>query len=153
MVEPTTVEQGAFTVVGRHYQGTNEAGEIAELWRDLESVETDLDTLRSQPGYVGVSYGGDPDTGEFEYVAGVRADPDTEVPDGFSAVDVPGATYVTFETTLADIEETMAEVHREWLPASEFELAMGPEFERYPADFDRTDPRASFEVFVPVETP
>lgn len=153
MVEPTTVEQGAFTVVGRHYQGTNEEGGIAELWQNLESAETDLETLRSEPGYFGVSYGGDPETGEFEYLAGVRADQGTEVPDGFSAVDVPAATYLQFETTLADIEQTMAEVHREWLPASDFELAMGPEFERYPADFDRGDPSSTFEVFVPVETP
>ncbi len=150
MVDPTTVEEAEFTVAGLHYEGTNEEGGIAALWSDLEDEASTLDSVRQGPEWYGVSYGGDPDTGEFEYVAGVRADSEAGVPDSFTAVDVPAATYVRFETTLPRIEAAMHEVHTEWLPASEYDLAMGPEFERYPADFDRTDPDGTFEVFVPV---
>lgn len=150
MVDPTTVTEAEFTVVGRHYEGTNEAGGIAALWSDLDDEASALESVRQGPEWYGVSYGGDPDTGEFEYVAGVRATPDAEVPGAFTAVDVPAATYVRFETTLSRIEATMHEVHTAWLPASEYDLAMGPEFERYPAEFDRSDPEATFEIYVPV---
>jgi AraC family transcriptional regulator len=150
MVEPTTVEADAFAVVGLHYQGTNEQGGISDLWHSFEGVEDELTAIQTDQARYGVSYGGDPDTGEFEYVAGVRADPDATAPEGMTAVELPAATYIRFETTLRDIESTMRTIHTEWLPASEYELAMGPEYERYPADFDRSDPEATFDIFVPV---
>lgn len=150
MIEPTTVEKDRFTVVGSHYEGTNQTGNIRELWDEVEAMESTLAPVRDGTGFYGVSFGGDPDTGEFEYVAGVKAKPGADPPPELTAIEVPAATYVCIETPLAGMEATMRRVHTEWLPASSFELAMGPEFERYPDGFDRSDPDATFDIFVPV---
>lgn len=150
MVDPTTVEWEAFTVVGRHYRGRNEDGEIGVLWQSLEELESALAAISESDARFGVSYGGDPDTGEFEYVAGVRVDPDADVPEGTTAVDVPAATYLRVETTLETIDETMGAINQEWLPGSGYDLAMGPDVERYPPGFDRSDPHATLEVYLPV---
>lgn len=151
MADPDIVEGGGFTVVGLHYAGRNQAGEIASLWERVNDRWPDLEPIATDGNAYGVSYGGDPDTGEFEYLAGVRADLGTEPPEGFEAIDVPEATVAVFRTTLAGIEETMRHVHGEWLPASEYDLAMGPEVEVYEAGFDPGDPSASFAVQVPIE--
>lgn len=150
MVDPTPVEKAEFSVVGLHYQGTNEEDGIGELWAEVQDIESSLSTLREGRGFYGVSFGGDPETGEFEYVAGVRATESAEPPSEMTEVEVPAATYLRIGTTLQKIEATMRTIHTEWLPSSSFELAMGPEFERYPAGFDRSDPDATFQLFVPV---
>ncbi|MFB6148391.1 MAG: GyrI-like domain-containing protein [Halobacteriales archaeon] len=151
MVEPDIVEHQAFTVVGLSYHGRNQNGEIAELWDRIRDEEDELRPLASTEAWYGVSFGGDPDTGEFDYVAGVRADRDSAVPEPFTGVDVPAATYLQVETTLGTIDETMEAVHGQWLVDSAYELSMGPEFERYGPEFDHTDADAPFDVFVPIE--
>ena len=151
MVSPQITDLEAFTVAGLHYEGTNEAGGIADLWERIRAREADLSAIRTTTDWYGISFGGDPETGEFEYVAGVKTDADVDPPDEMTAVEVPAATYVQFSTTLADIEGTMEQVYGNWLPESAYDMAMGPECERYPPDFDRSDPDAEFEVFVPVE--
>lgn len=152
MVSPRIEDLEAFTVAGLHYEGTNEEGGITDLWKQTRDRESTFSSLKRSDSWYGISYGGDPETGEFEYVAGVRADPDIDPPDPMTVVDVPAATYVRFSTTLTDIEAAMEWVHSTWLPESGYDMAMGPECERYPPDFDRSDPDAEFEVFVPVES-
>jgi len=151
MPDPPIVERESFTVVGLSYHGTNQEGEISALWEQTADYEDALGSLALDDDAYGVSYGGDPETGEFDYVAGVRADPDADVPDDMEAVSMPAATYAVFTTTLSDIQETMAWVHGEWLPDSGYEMALGPEFERYDSAFDPRDPDADFEIFVPID--
>ncbi|MFB6094831.1 MAG: GyrI-like domain-containing protein, partial [Halodesulfurarchaeum sp.] len=146
-------EHEAFTVVGLSYHGRNQQGEIATLWNSVRDEREALRPLAATDAWYGVSFGGDPETGEFDYVAGVRVDQDSEVPDPFTGVDVPAATYLQVETTLGTIDETMEAVHGQWLADSAYELSMGPEFERYGQAFDHADADAPFEVFVPVEGP
>ncbi|MFB6082496.1 MAG: GyrI-like domain-containing protein [Halanaeroarchaeum sp.] len=151
MQDPDIVDDGGFTVVGLHYQGSNQQGELASLWETAGESWDELGAIAADDDAYGVSYGGDPETGEFEYVAGVRADPDATIPGEYTAVDVPESTYAVFETTLSSIQETMNWVHGEWLAESGYELAMGPEVEIYDDAFDSTDPDAVFDVYVPVE--
>ncbi|MFB6071141.1 MAG: GyrI-like domain-containing protein [Halanaeroarchaeum sp.] len=150
MREPEIVDGGGFTVVGIHYEGTNQQGELAELWERVDESWDALTPVADGQQAYGVSYGGDPETGEFEYVAGVRAAPDATPPDDFATVDVPESQYAVFETSLADIEETMQWVHGEWLQESGYALAMGPEVEVYDPGFDPGDPSVTFAVHVPV---
>ncbi|MFB6125415.1 MAG: GyrI-like domain-containing protein [Halanaeroarchaeum sp.] len=150
MQAPDIVDRSAFTVAGHHYEGTNQDGELAECWRSVADDWADLLALAADDRAYGVSYGGDPEAGTFEYLAGVRVAADANVPETVTAVDVPASTYAVFETTLAAVDETMQYVHREWLPDAEYDLAMGPEVERYADPEAAGDPGATFTISVPI---
>lgn len=151
MQAPDIVERSAFTVAGHHYEGTNQDGGLADCWQSVVEDWEDLLAVAADDRAYGVSYGGDPEAGTFEYLAGVRVGEDATVPESFAAVDVPAATDAVFETTLADVEATMQYVHGEWLPDAEYDLAMGPEVEIYPDPAAAGDPETTLSIAVPIE--
>lgn len=149
LADPEIVRESEHTVVGLTTRGGADA-DFGALWNDvLERVE-EFEAIATAEESYGVSYDYDPETGELSYLAGVPTDPDVDVPDEASTIDLPAGTYATFTTTLADIGETMEAIHGQWLPAADHERAAGPEFERYPPGFDPTDLDETFEVYVPI---
>jgi AraC family transcriptional regulator len=153
---PELVTLEAFTVAGVARR-VNEAtkASIPDLWPRLIAV---LPFEGQTPSWVtyGVEWGADRIEGSFNYMAAVGVKPDAVLPDGFERLDIPAATYVVFRITLAggavhpQVKAAMAKIWGELIPASEFKLTGGPDFESYSGNFEPTRPGAVIDYHVPV---
>ena len=131
-------------------------GDIPELWSALIGA-------LPFPGQAddGVTYGivcsVDADEGRFQYTAGVGVTPGCPLPPGFTPMTIAAATYAVFRITLngaalqPQVQQAMAVVWGELLPASGLKLAAGPDFERYGGDFDPLKAGCCIDFHVPVE--
>ena len=105
---------------------------------------------------LGVFYGlicnYDPQTGEFDYVAGSQVSDATDVPQGMVVWQVPAQTYAIYPCILLEIKAAFDYIYQTWLPSSGCERADAPEFEYYGTEFTTVaDPaRARMYLYVPV---
>jgi len=148
-MEPQIVERPAFTVVGMPYRGRNEHNEIPALWEQF--VPRMGEIRHSPPATYGVMGNYDPGTAEFDYVAGVEADPAAAVPEGMVRWDVPAGTYAAFRCSLNTLQQTFGEIYGTWLPGSGHRHADAPEFEYHGADYDPEDMDSPMYVYIPIE--
>ncbi|MCU0503866.1 MAG: GyrI-like domain-containing protein [Anaerolineae bacterium] len=147
-MEPKIVSRPAFTVVGRLYHGKNEHGEIPKLW-DQSPVPW-ADEIRDQvmpPLAYGVLDHIDPQTGEFDYLAGYGVERVVDLPEGMIRWDVPAQTYAVFTCTLPTIMDGFAAARR-WFEQSGTQRAAGPEFEFYDEHFMAGD--ATLYIYMPI---
>ncbi len=152
MVPPSFESRDAFTVAGLHYHGANANDEIPQLWESYGTRMDEFSDLAVSDETFGVCYEQDYENGTFDYVAGVEVDSNTDVPSDLETVELPEQEYAVFTTSLNTLDERIDEIYEEWLPASEYRRAQGPEFERYSEVFDPDDPDSVFAYFVPVES-
>jgi AraC family transcriptional regulator len=150
-MEPRIVKREAFSVVGMHCRGRNQGGEIPEMWREFGPRVPEIKNIVEDSVAYGISDNMDPDTGEFDYVAGFEVSDAQEVPEGMVHWQVPGGRYAVFRTTLPNLGETFKYVYYEWLPKSGYEHRPGPDLELYEEAFDAKDPDSEFEVYVPIQ--
>lgn len=150
-MEPKIVKKEAFSVIGMHCRGRNQEGEIPEMWREFGPRVPEIQNIVSDSVAYGISDNMDPDTGEFDYVAGFEVSDVPEVPEGMVHWAVPGGRYAVFRTTLPNLGETFKYVYYEWLPRSAYEHRPGPDLELYDEAFDAEDPDSEFEVYVPIK--
>ncbi|WP_192244249.1 AraC family transcriptional regulator [Mesorhizobium silamurunense] len=101
----------------------------------------------------GVCVNGD-DTGNFDYVAGVEVADFSELPKEFFRVRVPAQKYAVFahRDHISTIRRTVNTIWNKWLPASGYEIADAPEFERYGPEFDPRSGNGGLEIWVPIKT-
>jgi AraC family transcriptional regulator len=120
------------------------------LWRDFGPRTKEI--VHTAPASVayGVIDNFDEADGEFDYVAGLEVDSTTDIPEGMTAVELPDQTYAVFECTLPTLMDTNRYVHQEWLPASGYVRAEGPEFELYDERFDMTQGKLDMAIYIPV---
>jgi AraC family transcriptional regulator len=64
---------------------------------------------------------------------------------------VPANTYAVFEATLPSLGQTFGQIYQTWLPASGYQPAAGPTFERYGEAFNPEDPTSTLSIYIPVE--
>lgn len=151
MKEPTIVTKRAFTVVGKSYRGKNERDEIPELWRQFWQRHEEI-THRTGAGVAyGVAGNKDPETGDFDYVAGLEVDDSRDIPPEMVSWDVPEQTYAVFQCTLPTLMATYQYVFTEWLPESEYDLGDGPEFELYDESFSPEEGEFGMFLYIPVK--
>ncbi|MBN1661511.1 MAG: AraC family transcriptional regulator [Anaerolineae bacterium] len=150
-MEPRIVSKRAFTVAGLKYQGKNENNEIAGLWQSLGPRMGEFRNLADPEAAYGVMNNIDMGSGRFDYVAGVSVQEGADVPQGMSTVHVPEQTYAVFHTTLPALMDAFHLAYEEWLPASDYRRACGPEFERYGEAFDPQSPESEMEIWIPIE--
>jgi len=89
---------------------------------------------------------------ELQYIAAVRVSSTAEIPDGMAAWTVPGGMFAVFthRGRIENIGATVHEIHRVWLPSSQYEHAEMAEVEVYDHRFcpDRED--SEMEYWVPI---
>ncbi len=106
-------------------------------------------------GTFGVCTNMSSDDGSFDYVAGVEVERVDRLPSGMVAESLPRQTYAVFRHQLrsydlhAELQPTLRWIFGTWLPGSDFEYVVGPDFERYPADFEPV-PGKYLEIAIPV---
>ena len=149
-LQPQFVTKPAFTVVGLLIHTKPMTPEIPQLW---DKLVPRMGEIRHgvEPG---VSYGlmenFDQKIGELNYMAGNAVEKVAELPAGMSCWDIPANTYAVFETTLTTIGDTFNDIYYTWLPASGYQQATGPYFERYGETFSpATNPKLS--IYLPVK--
>ncbi len=89
----------------------------------------------------------DPETREFDYLAGREAEPGTAAPRGLAAWEVPEQTYAVFQCTIETIMDAFRQF-TEWSQKEGYRRAEGPEFELYPEGWQDT---GTIYVYFPIE--
>ncbi len=152
-MEPKITSREAFTVAGWMYHGRNEHNEIPQIWDNIFLPRMNDIKHRTE---MGVSYGVmgnyDPQTGEFDYLAGAQVDSVDDLLPGMDIWQIPKQTYAAYPCILADIGKTFDYLYNTWLPASVYERTDGPEYEYYGLEFTTvSDPAKSIMyLYIPV---
>lgn len=150
MVSPEVTPTPARTVAGLQIRASPGSDVLESVWTDVARRNAEFEAVASGETYYGVSAGFDPQTGEIDYVAGIGVADGADVPDDFTTVELPGGTYAVIETTLPAMADDRQYLEGEWLTESDYERSGSPEFERYSTGFDRDDPEAVVEIYLPV---
>lgn len=109
------------------------------------------------PGQVGkVAYGvfyNTDDSGNMDYMTGVEVTDFSDLPKTFARLRIPGRLYAVFTHSghISAIRGTMNAIWNGWLPASDYEAADAPGFERYGEAFDPHTGLGGLEIWLPVE--
>lgn len=151
-MEPRIVERDPFSVVGMHYRGNPQEGELPRLWQAFGPREQEIKGILNQHVTYGLSAFLDEDTGEFDCLAGLEAESGHELPEGMVAWDMPGGTYAVFPCTLATIAQTFGHAYSTWLPSSGYVRGDGPDFEAYEM-FEGNDSDETFDLYIPIRKP
>jgi len=155
---PPRLEDGRPLLIAgvlQHYDCEDGGSGIPSQWRRL------VPHLGHIPGQVGgdlqqVSYGvcaNSDDHGNFDYLAGVEVTEFSDLPDGFAALRIPTQRYAVFRHAehISQIRTTMRAIWTLWLPASAYEAADAPLFERYGSEFDPRSGEGGLEIWLPVK--
>jgi AraC family transcriptional regulator len=112
--------------------------------------------LGNIPGQVGrTAYGvlcnGD-DAGNTEYISGMEVSDFSRVPPELSRLRIPEQRYVVFSHRdhISAIRRTWFTIFNKWLPESGYQMAEGPEFERYGEEFDGRTGMGGLEIWIPI---
>ena len=155
---PDLVRLDGFSVAGpsRRFDHATKS-EIPQLWSALIGA---LPLKGQSPSWAtyGVVWSADPQSGSFQYMAGVGVlGPDCELPEGFTVKQIPAATYAVFRIALngsalhPQVKSAMATIWSELIPASGLRVADSPDFELYDGRFEPDQPGAVIDFHVPVE--
>lgn len=139
----------------QHYGCEDSGAGIPGQWRRL------VPHLGHIAGQVGgdlrdVTYGvcanGD-DHGNFDYLAGVEVNDFSGLPADFATLRIPPQRYAVFSHVdhISKIRTTMRAVWTIWLPASDYEAADAPLFERYGPRFNPRTGEGGLEIWLPVK--
>ena len=146
-MKPEMKSKPAFTVVGMKYRGKNENNEISQLWEAFGPRMSEITNV------VGQAYGvidNHDETGEFDYIAGIKVGSAAAIPEGMVSFTVPEHLYAVFTCTLPTLFETFQRIYKEWLPQSGFKRDDGPEFELYDENFDPRNEDSKMYIYIPV---
>ena len=150
-LDPIFGKRQAFKVAGfsRRFSTQNLAG-IPKLWQDFGQY------IGSIPGEVpgvayGVCYNGGGDS--FDYLCGVEVLSTSDLPQGFSVLDVASNSYAIFHHSghISNIHTVMKAILSDWLPASGHQADAAPVFERYGEEFNSRTGEGGFEIYVPLK--
>jgi AraC family transcriptional regulator len=136
--------------LGERFSHENGAG-IPGLWQRFHQSVANIPAPVGKVAY-GVCCNGD-DAGNFDYIAGVEVSNFTDLPREFSRVRIPEARYAVFahRDHISTIRRTVNTIWNHWLPASGFQMADAPNFERYDENFDPLTGNGGFEIWVPIK--
>jgi AraC family transcriptional regulator len=147
----------AFRVAGpaRRFDEATKS-DIPQLWSALIGALPFAGQVPSWATY-GVVSSLDKSEGCFQYLAGVGVTPDCVPPAGFSAMEIPAATYAVLRITLdgsalhPQVKQAMAQIWGELIPASGLQVVDGPDFELYDGRFDPQKAGSVIDFHVPVQ--
>ncbi len=151
MLAPRFIHRSAFKVAGfRHRFSMQNTAGIPGLW---QCFGQHIGTIPGEvPGVAyGVCYNADGDS--FDYLCGVEVLSSSDLPQGFSVLEVPPNHYAMFHHNghITDIHAIMRAIFSDWLPASGYQAVAAPVFERYGQEFNPRTGEGGFEVYVPLK--
>jgi AraC family transcriptional regulator len=147
-MEPKIVSKPAFTVVGLLYRGKNQHGEVPQLWEKLLPRVAEIRDQVTPPLAYGVLDHYNPQTGEFDYLAGYGVERVEQLPEGMVRWDVPAQTYAVFPCTLPTVMDGFGAAYG-WLKQSGTQRGDGPEFEFYDEHFMGGD--SALYIYIPIK--
>jgi AraC family transcriptional regulator len=109
------------------------------------------------PGQVGsVAYGvccNSDGAGNFEYIAGVEVCGFDDLPAELRRVRIPAQSYAVFthRDHISTMRGTVYTIWNKWLPASGYEVADAPDFERYDEKFNPLTGTGEVEIWLPLK--
>jgi AraC family transcriptional regulator len=68
---------------------------------------------------------------DFQYMIGQFLPKGLDLPEGFTVLEAPAATWAVFDAPQADMQPMWRRIWTEWFPASGYETVPGPQFEMY----------------------
>jgi len=145
------VNKPAFKVAGLLHRGKPMSPEIPQLWGRFDATMGKIPHTVQPQAYYGLCDNMDEQTGEFDYLAAVEVASVEGMPEGIVVWEVPAATYAVFPTTLAEIGATYERMYGQWLPASGYQRAPGPDIELYDENFNSETPGSVFYLYLPVK--
>lgn len=148
-MEPRIIHRDPFVVVGLHYRGNPQEGELPRLWQAFGPREHEIKGIVNDRVTYGLSANLDQNTGEFDYLAGLEAESGHALPEAMVAWEVPGGTYAVSTCTLATIVQTFDHAYGTWLPQSGYVRGDGPDLEAYQM-FEGNDSDETFELYIPI---
>jgi AraC family transcriptional regulator len=151
---PRFAHKDAFTVVGIARQFIMSNNLIPRLWDDFNQrgkevkhavYEAALGICYYEPKYEQDS--------PFTYMAGWKVTRVEDIPEGMTARTVPASDYAVFEHkgALDTLQKTYDYIFREWLPASEYEMAKQDDFEWYDDRFKFGAADSIMEIWIPIK--
>ena len=152
-LEPARFEHGKPLLIAglseRHTWETSKA--IPAQWQRF------VPHLGNIPGELGgstfgVSYNGD-DVGNFDYIAGTQMRDFSDLPATFSRLRIGPQRYAVFEHRghISAIRRTQCTIWTRWLPASGYQVADAPSFERFGDAFDFRTGTGGLEIWIPIK--
>ena len=154
-LKPSRFENGkAFLVAGIGERYNHEDGGTAGIPNQWQRFHQSVGSIPGRVGQVayGVCCNGD-DAGNFDYIAGVEVADFSDLPRDFMRVRIPEQKYAVFthREHISTIRRTVNTIWNHWLPASGFQIADAPNFERYDENFDPTTGNGGLEIWVPIK--
>jgi AraC family transcriptional regulator len=148
-MEPQIVKKPAMTLVGLQLHGKLEGMDLKSLWNEFGPRMVEI-----KGGDPNICYGAMDNyseaTGEFDYLAACEGKSATAMPAGMVSWNIPARMYAAFPCTLPQIGEAWMTAYQQWLPASGYQRAAGPELEVYDEKFDPQDPASTLYLYVPI---
>ena len=111
-------------------------------WQKLMPIADD----KKYPGCFGVCMNYDSSEDKFDYVIGVSSKAESG---DYKSFSIPADTYAVFGPVALDtLQDLWKRIFSEWLPATEYEIADGPQIEYYPPTNDN---QVVCEVWIPIK--
>ena len=161
-VEPELNHVPAQSMVGmatRFYDVGSERNNIGEklppLWTEFMSRFDEVEGKLPGVAY-GVIRQAEPGSEQLQYVAAARVeDGGRTVPAGMVGVEIPAATYATFEHRgfPKDLDFTVSYVYSTWLMQSGMRHTYGPDVETYGEGYRPESPDSVIHYAIPVRQP
>jgi AraC family transcriptional regulator len=151
MLAPRFSDRNAFKVAGfsRRFSMQNTA-EIPGMWQNFGQH---IGAIAGEvPGVAyGICYNADGDS--FDYLCGVEVLSSSDLPHGFSVLEVPSNHYAIFHHSghITDIHAIMKAIFSDWLPTSGHQAVAAPVFERYGQEFNPRTGEGGFDIYVPLK--
>ena len=149
-MEAKIVTIPAFTVAGMLYRGKNENREIPQLWQKFGPRMQEIKHAVKEPIAYGVMDNFDAESGEFDYMAALKVSSAEDIPEGMASWEIPESKYAVASCTLPTIHEIFKALY-DWIPASGYERAPGPELEWYDERFDPEQPHSELDIYIPIK--
>lgn len=158
-LEPELADMPARTMVGlatRFYDVSSERNNIGDelppLWAGFMSRYDEVAAAGRSVAY-GVIRQASPGSEQLEYVAAAqRQGRGHSVPTGMVELEIPAATYATFEHRglPTDIDRTVSYIYSTWLLQSGMRHTYGPDIEVYDERYQPDSPRSVVLYSIPV---
>lgn len=144
------LERPALTLIGMSIQTQPMSAEIPALWPKFVARIPEI----KGPAEPRVSYGvmqyREGAAAPLFYMAAISVSSDDFVPAGMQSLVLAAGTYAEFRYPLSRLGEGFGEIFNRLLPASDYQQAAGPFFERYDEAFDPGNPGSLVEIHLPV---
>ncbi|MEZ5336422.1 MAG: GyrI-like domain-containing protein [Methanolobus sp.] len=157
-MEPRIESLPATKLIGMHRRMSLAQNRTVELWQSFMPKRMEIPN-RLNSDYISMNVYPEGQkvmlspTTMFNKWAAVEVSSHDAIPDGMEAYTLKGGKYAVFihKGPASAFPGTMQFIFAEWLPASGYEIDDREHFEVLPEDYDRNNPGAEEEVWIPLK--